>query len=553
MLIAGDGVKMALNKNMTMGDAFFQVADKRPDQEALICGEYRATYATLKAQVEDLTGGLHERGVRKGDKVGVLLPPGPAFAWAFFALARLGAVFVPLDPQIRTRRLEQVTRDAEPRLLISARSLTGEGFLDEWDIPEIIFLDGVSGGEGPTLGEVISAGKVSSISSSEVEVSPDDLLALLYTSGTTGTPKGTMHTHRSLIAPVAATSKVRELWGRPNVEILGQQLKALARYRGRLLRAMGGPMTFLSTMGWHSITGIEVLLQGLLMGDRLVVMPHFHPREALGLIEQEQVTIMIAVPMSYQVMLRLEGFEEYDTSSLIICGVGTAPCSPHLAEEIEETFGCATYIGFGATETGGGIAVSSLGDTDRQRTETVGKPLLETEVKVVDEEGRELPLGEVGELVCRSEGLMEGYYREPEMTAEVMDEEGWYHTGDLAKIDQEGYIHIVGRLKDLIIRGGQNIYPAEIEEYLTAHPGIREAAVVGVPVEVGGESVWAFVIPEGERQLTERDIIAYCREGLEVHMIPGEVRLVDDFPRAQTGKPQKYILRERAAAEKEGP
>jgi acyl-CoA synthetase (AMP-forming)/AMP-acid ligase II len=288
------------------------------------------------------------------------------------------------------------------------------------------------------------------------------------------------------------------------------------------------------------------------MGDRLVVMPHFHPREALELIEKEKVTIMIAVPMSYQIMLRLKGFEAYDTSSLIICGVGTAPCSPHLAEEIEDAFGCATYIGFGATETGGGISVSSLGDTDRQRTETVGKPLLETEVKVVDEEGNELPPGEVGELVCRSEGLMQGYYRAPEMTAEVLDEEGWYHTGDLAKIDQEGYIHIVGRLKDLIIRGGQNIYPAEVEDYLTAHPGIREAAVVGVPAEVGGESVWAFVIPEGGEQITVEDILAHCREGLEVHMIPSEVRLVDDFPRAQTGKPQKYKLREQAAAEKEG-
>lgn len=544
---------MALEKNMTMGDAFFQVAEGRPDQEALICGDYRATYAALKTQVERLAAGLHERGVRKGDKVAVLLPPGPAFAWAFFALARLGGVFVPLDPQIRERRLKQVTRDAEPRLLISARSLEGVGVLDEVNIPEVIYLDGVSkGDERLRLGEVISAGKTSSFSSSEVEVSPDDLLALLYTSGTTGMPKGTMHTHRSLIAPVAATSKIRELWGRPNIEVLGQQLKALARYRTRLLRAMGGPMTFLSTTGWHTITGIEILLQGLLMGDRLVVMPHFHPREALELIEKEKVTIMIAVPMSYQVMLRLKGFEACDTSSLIICGVGTAPCSPHLAEEIEDAFGCATYIGFGATETGGGISVSSLGDTDRQRTETVGKPLLETEVKVVDEEGNELPPGEVGELVCRSEGLMQGYYRAPEMTAEVLDEEGWYHTGDLARIDQEGYIHIVGRLKDLIIRGGQNIYPAEVEDYLTAHPGIREAAVVGVPAEVGGESVWAFVIPEGGEQITEEDILAHCREGLEVHMIPSQVRLVDDFPRAQTGKPQKYKLREQAAAEKEG-
>jgi fatty-acyl-CoA synthase/long-chain acyl-CoA synthetase len=400
--------------------------------------------------------------------------------------------------------------------------------------------------------DVISTGETSSISPSEVNLSPEEMVVLLYTSGTTGQPKGTMHNHRSLIAPIAATLKVRQLWGRPNFEILGQQLKALSRYKGRLLRAFGSQMTFLSTTGWHTITGLEVMLQGLLMGDKLVVMSHFHPREALQLIEKESVTILIAVPMAYQVMLGLDGFEEYDTSSLIICGVGTAPCPSHLAEEIETAFGCATYIGFGTTETGGGIAVSSLADTDKQRMETVGRPLEGTEVKVVDEDGNALMPGEVGELVCRSEGVMMGYYHAPEITEKVLDKEGWYYTGDLAKIDQEGYIHIVGRKKDLIIRGGQNIYPAEIEDYLVAHSKIHEAAVVGIPSEIGGEKVWAFIIPEKEQPITIEDILLYCREGLDIHMIPSEVRLMDDFPRAQSGKPQKYKLREQVVKEKEG-
>jgi acyl-CoA synthetase (AMP-forming)/AMP-acid ligase II len=294
------------------------------------------------------------------------------------------------------------------------------------------------------------------------------------------------------------------------------------------------------------------MLQGLIRGDRLVVMPRFHPRKALELVERERVTILVAVPMAYQVMLRLEGFDDYDTSSLIVCGTGAAPCPPYLAREIEDRLGCAAYIGFGATETGGGIAVSSLADSDERRTETVGCPLLETEAKIVDEQGRELPPGQVGELVCRSEGVMLGYYRAPEMTAEVVDEDGWYHTGDLAMMDEDGYLRVVGRKKDMIIRGGQNIYPAEIENYLTFHPRIREAAVVGVPSALGGESVWAFVILEEGSTMTPREVKSYCREALEPYKIPGEVRFVADFPRAQTGKPQKFKLRAKALEETKG-
>lgn len=539
---------MTLDTGMTMGEALKSVAEARPQQEALICEGYRATYGELVDQVDLFARELFARGIRKGDHIAVMVPPGPEFVRSFFSLALLGAVIVPLDPEIRRRRFRQVLDDAGLAALIAGESQALAVLLDGERTPHLI---GVSreGGTCSIVGDGSSLDKGPPESTLGSQVTPDDLLAILYTSGTTGRPKGTMHSHRSLIAPVAATAKLRELWDRPNLEVLGQQIKALARYRGRLLRAMGGPMTFLSTTGWHTITGLEIMLQSLLMGDRLVVMPRFHPREALELIERERVTIVVGVPTAYQVLLRLEGREGYDTSSLIICGVGAAPCPPHLAEEIEKAFGCATYIGFGATETGGGIAVSSLADDDRQRTETVGRPLSEIDIKVVDPEGRELPPGEVGELLCRSEGVMKGYYGDPDQTAEVLDEEGWYHTGDLAVIDGKGYIRIVGRLKDLIIRGGQNIYPAEIEAYLTDHPGIREAAVVGVPAEMGGENVWAYLILEEGESMTSQEVLSYCREGLEPYMIPAQVRVVEEYPRSRSGKPQKHKLREQALAE----
>ncbi len=637
-----------LTTQMTMAEALQQVAAARPDQEALVCGDVRLTYRELVARAEALAHGLWRLGIRKGDRVAALLPPGPEFVFLFFALARMGGVMVPLNPQLRRQTLSVILRDAEPIMLASAFPLDddvlaqipglqhlvavppAQGFGTPWQAlftpfdqdgvgtsaqagaspdvqlttghrtsaqagaspdvqlatgrrtlvrseasPDVQSPDGrrtlVQAGASPDVqfatGRRTSAqagaspdvqspdGRRTSVQDTSPlpEVSPTDLLALLYTSGTTGTPKGSMHTHRSLIAPVVASIKLRELWlGRPNLEMLGRMFKALVRYRERLLRAAGQPQTMLSTTGWQNTTGLEVMLQALLMGDRLVVMPRFHPREALRLIEQERVTILVAVPTAYQVMLALPDFDRFDLSSLLICGTGAAPCPPQLAREIQRRFGCAVHIGFGATETGGGISATSLDDSERAQAETVGRPMPGMEIKIVDDQRREVPRGRVGELACRSDSIMLGYYRAPEATAEVLDEEGWYYTGDLAWQDEEGYLHIVGRKRDVIIRGGQNIYPAEIEAFLAAHPKIQEAAVVGVPSGVAGENVWAFVIPRPDTSLTPQEVLDYCRSALEPYKIPAVVRIVPDFPRAEGGKPQKFALKALALREMEG-
>ncbi|MFQ6101148.1 MAG: class I adenylate-forming enzyme family protein [Anaerolineae bacterium] len=538
-----------LSTDMTMAEAIRHVADSRRDQEALVCGEVRVTYGQLLERINALARGLHGLGIRKGDNVAAFVPPGVELATLFFAVAQLGAVISPLNIQLRRRGLSGVLRNAEPVALVTFRPIEDEVLQQAASLRHVIpTTDRSAERSQRSLADLMST----EVDLSPTDVSPNDLLALLYTSGTTGAPKGTMHSHRSLIAPVVASIKLRELWmRRPSLKMLGQTVKALARYRERLLRAAGRPQTMLSTAGWHTTTGLEVMLQALLMGDRLVVMPRFHPREALRLVEQERVTVLIAIPMAFQVMLRLREFESYDTSSLLICGTGAAPCPPHLAREIQRRFGCAVHIGFGATETGGGIAATSLADSNERQAETVGRPMPGMEIKIVDEQRRELPRGRVGELVCRSDSVMLGYYRAPEMTAEVMDEDGWYYTGDLAMIDGEGYLRIVGRKKDMIIRGGQNIYPAEIESYLTSHPKIREVAVVGVPSAVGGESAWAFVILENGAEMTAQEVLDFCRAELEPYEIPGRVRFVTEFPRSGTGKPQKFKLREVALEEME--
>jgi acyl-CoA synthetase (AMP-forming)/AMP-acid ligase II len=288
------------------------------------------------------------------------------------------------------------------------------------------------------------------------------------------------------------------------------------------------------------------------MGDRLVVMPRFHPQEALELVERESVTILVAVPTAFQAMLGLPDFGRYDTSSLLVCGTGAAPCPPVLAREIQRRFGCALHMGFGMTESAGAISISSLADSDAEQAETVGRPMPGIDVRIVDEERRDLPQGEVGELAVRGGGVMLGYYRAPELTSEVLDERGWLYTGDLATIDARGYLRIVGRKKDLIIRGGQNIYPAEIEGHLLSHPKVRDAAVVGVPSAVGGESVWAYIRLEEGAEMTPREVLDHCRGTLAICQIPSEVRFLRELPQAEPGKSQKHKLRAMALEEKGG-
>jgi len=542
---------------MTMAQAFQHVAGQHPGREAVVCGPQRATYGQLAERVESLAHGLQELGIGKGDKVATLLYPCPEFIYLFFALAKLGGVIVPINPQFRRRQLSRILSDAEPVAVVTSARVGEEALetirglrSESSTLRHLILTEGGSASELP-LADLISAGPPVPFSTPPVD--PHYLLALLYTSGTTGFPKGAMHSHRSLIAPVVASLRLRQMWiSRPSPQMMGRWARVLGRYGPRLLRSVGRPQAFLSTVGCNNITGLEVILQALLMGDRLVMMGRFNPLEALRLVERERVTILVAVPMALSVMVRLKELDRFDLSSLLICGTGSAPCPAELARRIQERFGCAVHIGFGTTELAGGISATTLEDSDRLQAETVGQPMPGMEIKIVDDQRRELPRGQVGELACRGDSVMLGYYRSPERTAQVVDEEGWYYTGDLATMDEQGYLHIVGRNDDMIIQGGQNIYPAEIEEHLVSHPGIKEAAVVGVPGGVGGESVWAFIILEEGAEMNDRQVLDHCRAEMEAYEIPDRVKFVADFPRSVLGKPQKFKLREAALQEMKG-
>lgn len=547
-----------ITKDMTIGEALRLVAEQRRHRIALVAGDERVTYGQLVERVAALSGWLRELGVGKGDRVAVLLRPDAAFVYLFFAVAEAGAVIAPLPFRMRVGQLETVVRQLEPILVVTSSGLEVPGGLEALDalrreLPALrhILLTDVPSGAGPSWDSMLS-GPPPARRAPEPG-SPDDLLVILYTSGTTGQAKGVMHSHRGLISPVVASIKLREMWMTflPTFRRMKRWVRALFRYGLRLLRAAGRQQVFLSVMEIHTISGVEAMLQGLLMGDRLVLMPRFHPARALELVQREGVTILVGPPVAYTAMLQVRDFERYRLSSLLICATGSAPCPPDLARQIQRRFRCALHIGFGMTELGGGVAATSLEDSPARQAETVGRLMPGMEAKVVDDDGQPLPPGSVGELAIRSDSLMLGYFGAPAGTPAVTDEERWLYTGDLAVIDQAGYIQIVGRKKDVIIRGGKKVIPHRVEQHIEAMAGIREAAVVGVPDPLGVEDVWAFVIPDDGAAFTEQEVLAHCRAALEAHEIPRHVRVVAEFPRTPTGKLQKHELRRLALKELE--
>lgn len=542
-----------ITRQMTLGEALRCAATRYARRVAMIEEGERTTYRQLLARVHALADHFRAMGVAKGHRVAVLLWAGADFIYSFFAAADIGAVVAPLPPRLRCEQMETYLRQLEPVLVIASREIEIPGGLEtlkklEQDMPSlkgVIITDEVSKGH-LSLSELLDQEAETHEQVGDIE--PKDLVTILYTSGTTGEAKGVMHNHRGLISPVVASVKLREMWMNffPTLGRLKRWVRVLIRYGARLVRAAGRQQVFLSTMSMHTISGLEAMLQALLMGDRLILHRKFHPVRALETIERERVTVLIGVPLSYMMMLRVQGFEGYKLSSLLICATGAAPCPPELAREIQQRFGCAVHVGFGMTELGGGIAATMLEDSAERQAETVGRAMPGMDVVVVDEQRRPLPRGQMGELACRTDSVMMGYFGAQGDQPRPSAADGFFYTGDLAVIDDEGYIRIVGRKKDMIIRGGQNIHPGKIENELAALDEVQEAAVVGVPDALGVERVCAYVILEQGGSLTEKEIVERCRARLEAYEIPETVWIVSDYPRTQTGKPQKFKLRQMA-------
>lgn len=486
------------------------------DHIAIIDGERRISYAELDRRTDKLACALRERGVRQGDRLATLQYNSAEFLELLFAAAKLGAIFVPINfrlapPEIAylladsgadafvwSGPLSQLARDALRGDGVRVRlrvMVEGDTFDDETDYDTLL-----RSGEPRALG---------------MRVAGSDVAMLMYTSGTTGRPKGVMLTHDNLF------------WHAINNLNLGPGLRSTDR------TVTVAPMFHIGALGVHTLPLLYV-------GGTVVVLPSFDPRQTLAVMAHERVTLQFLVPSMWSALMTVPDFETYDLSALELAVTGGAPCPLPVLEYFQGR-GVPFQEGFGMTETAPGV---SLLDTNhlKEKSGSIGRPNFHIQTRIVDENDREVPTGEVGELVLRGPNVFAGYWGLPDATAEAF-RGGWFHTGDLGRVDDEGFITLVDRKKDMIITGGENVYPSEVEQVLWRHEAIREVAVVGVPHPKWGETPIAVVALEDGAEVTADELISFARERLAHFKCPTRVEYVSALPRNAAGKILKAALR----------
>jgi acyl-CoA synthetase (AMP-forming)/AMP-acid ligase II len=518
-----------------------------PNRIALIEGEQRVAYAEFGAQVGQLAAVLRKLGVQPGEKVALLLPNGIRFTVATYAIFHIGAVVVAVNPTYKAPEIRHLLHDSEAVAVIVAEKFPGSDPLgrlrevrDELPHLRYALLDGQHAPDLLPLENLLTETKALP----EYHRSrPEDVAALLYTSGTTGAPKGSIHTHRTLLFPLTINIIKTPTF---------MQLFTMVRrfgfgYLRRLLKVFGKPITVLVTTPPYAGAGLAGPINMLLGGRISVLQDRFSTTEAIQLIEKEKVNVFGAVPALATLMLRDPEINNHDLNSLIYFACGASFVSPSLVREVRQVIGVPTMIGYGATELIGAPTLTDpFSDSEKALHETVGRVAPGYEFKIVDEHRQPLPVGEIGEIAIRGNSLMLGYYKAEALTRQVIDQERWFYTGDLGSFDDQGYLRIHGRIKDMIIRAGQNIYPPELEQVLSTHPKIHMAAVVGVPDDIAGEKVVAYVIPKDSQSLTQEEVMSFCVDNLAPYKIPRNVYFVDEFPMTPTGKVLKRVLREQA-------
>jgi long-chain acyl-CoA synthetase len=470
-----------------------------PERPAIRPDDAVVPYGALDHATRRVAGLLRAKGVGAGDRVGIMLPNVPYFPIALYGILRLGAVAVPMNPLLKEREVAFHLDDSGAKVLFA-----WHGFAEAAERgsdaagAECVLVE-----PGKIEPLIVAAEPIDEVA----ERADDDTAVIVYTSGTTGTPKGAELTHHNLLD--AARVAVELVDSGPDSVVLG----ALPLFH-----------VFGLTSGLNSM---------MRAGGCLTLLPRFEPAKALEIIERDRVTILLGVPTMYTALLHAPERESVDMSTLKLCVSGGAAMPVEVLRGFDTAFGCKVLEGYGLSETCG---MASFNRPDREcKPGSIGLPVEGVDMKVVDEDGAELPQGEVGEIVMRSPHVMKGYFGRADATAEVM-RDGWFRTGDMAYIDEEGYLFIVDRKKDLIVRGGYNVYPREVEEVLYEHPAILEAAVIGVPHESLGEEV-AAVVPLNEGAgATPDELRAYVKERVAAYKYPRYVWLVDDLPKGPTGK-----------------
>lgn len=500
---------------MYFGDWLSRWARYSPEKVAVVedATGRRLTYRALNERADRLASVLRLRfGLQKGDRVAIVAHNGAEHLELFFATGKLGAVLVPVNWRLAAEEVKYILADCAPRAVFFGPEFEG---LVRGILPELAceFVVPLAGGSMLTAYEdliALGGGQVPE----PAEISLEDPHLILYTSGTTGRPKGAILTHGSIT------------WNAINTQV-GWDLHQ-------------DDVTLTHTPFFHT-GGLNVLTSPLLhRGGTVVLMRSFDAARSLELIERERCSVIFAVPTIFQLMHEAPSFATTDLGSVRFFITGGAPCPPSLIEAYARR-GVVFKQGYGLTEAGPNCFTLDARDAVR-KAGTVGFPNFHQDVRVVDEFDRDVAPGEIGELLIRGPHVFAGYWRNPLATAAAL-KGGWLHTGDLVRVDEEGYYQIVDRKKDMFISGGENVYPAELERVLHAHPAIHEAAVIGVPDAKWGEVGCAFVALRPEHVLSEAEVLAYLREHLARFKVPKSVQFLDQLPRNATGKLQKPMLR----------
>ncbi len=541
-----------------IGDVLDRQADRYPGLDALVNTETgeRYTYREFQAEVEALGRGLMALGIRKGDHVGIWATNYTEWVLTQFATAKIGAVLVNVNPAYRTHELAYLLEQSEVNTLILIGQFRNSDYvamLNE-QVPElqdcapgelrsgrfpylrnVIFIPPHDGSE-PSTPEGMwrwedVLGRADAVTEQELrhrqsQCDPHDPINIQYTSGTTGNPKGAMLTHDNIVTNALHTGDAMELTEADRLCI---------------------PVPF-----YHCFGCVLGILACVTHGSAMVVpSEYFDPLKTLQAVEQERCTALHGVPTMFIAQLGHPEFETFDLSSLRTGIMAGSPCPIEVMRQVIDRMGAHSItIAYGLTEASPVITQTLADDDIERRVSTVGKALPDVEVRLIDpEDGHEVEPGEPGELQTRSSMVMLGYYNMPEATADAIDADGWLRTGDLATVDEFGYYKITGRLKDMIIRGGENIYPREIEEFLYSHPKVADVQVIGVPDARYGEEVMAWVLPRPDMSIDPEEIREFCRGRIAHYKVPRYVRLTDEFPMTVTGKIQKFRMREMAVAE----
>jgi long-chain acyl-CoA synthetase len=472
---------------------------RHPEHVAVRLDGLELTYAQLDGACAHFAGLLRERGFTRGDRVGIMLPNVPHFAVCYYGILRAGGIVVTMNVLLKEREVDFYLRDSEAKLLFAWELFANEANAGAAHAGAEAVI--VTPGE---FERMVGAARPQTEIADEAD---EDTAVILYTSGTTGTPKGAELTHANL---------------RCNAEV------------ARAMFDLGDEAVTLGALPlFHSFGQTCALNATIAGGGTLTLIPRFDPEKALEIIARERVRVFEGVPTMYNAMLHVPNRERFDTSTLEVCVSGGSAMPVELLRAFEQAFDCKVLEGYGLSETS---PVASFNLPDRERKPgSIGVPVEGVEMRVVDDEDHEVPQGEPGEIVIRGHNVMKGYWNQPDATAEVI-RDGWLHTGDIATVDEDGYFFIVDRKKDMIIRGGYNVYPREIEEVLYEHPAVREVAVVGVSHDEYGEEVGAAVALKPGATASAEELREFVKDRVAAYKYPRRVWFVEDLPKGPTGK-----------------